>query len=331
MSNKKNGSLDFRNVKNTQFDAAQTSKLEFSELQSSKRVYLTNAILKDAYTHFIQTLNVDNLPTKVEYYQATKPVIDRINFGPDVSQSLAGTYIILQEYITKKTTAFYYVVDGNGTAPGVADEEIAVNISENDPAPVVALSTKQVMDGIEEFIVKQKNFLSGYIDVEYLQFGETEAIDTGTSGFIVTRVQEGESYKVGEVELSYDVDNNPIYNGNTLRGLLYNPYTASFDVERDNIDVTVVSDAPSSFQVSNIEVTTANTETEITIADNVKKYRIKAREPDTIIRVTNVSGGDYFTIPYGNVYEENDIKTNGVSLFIETNKNNKIIELITWS
>ena len=77
MTNKKR---DFRNIKSTQFDAAQTAKMEFSELHSAKRVLHTNNILKDGYTHFKQVLDGNNRPTNVTYYQATDSTIDRLTF-----------------------------------------------------------------------------------------------------------------------------------------------------------------------------------------------------------------------------------------------------------
>lgn len=243
MSNKKNNKLDFRNVKQTQFDPGQTNKMAFSELQSAFRQYNTNAILKDAYTHFVQTLDGQNRPTKVEYYQATAPAKDRINVRADNGGDLAGTYIILQEFISKKTFVFWFKVSGVGSAPGIGDIEIEVSLNNNDPASLVAYALKAAIEFTSEFIVVNSEILSSRIDLEYYEFGEAEAIDVGTTGFLATRLIEGESFLVGEVELSYDVDGSPIYNGNKLKGLLYNPYTASFDskpglIVADNKEIT---------------------------------------------------------------------------------------------
>ena len=105
-------------MQQTQFDRGQVLKGSFSELNSALRTLGTNAILKDAYTHFTQTVDGEGRPLHVTYYQAGDPAQDELIFVADVSQSLAGTYFILEEFLTKKTHAFYYVVDGNGTAPG---------------------------------------------------------------------------------------------------------------------------------------------------------------------------------------------------------------------
>ena len=104
--NKVDNKLDFRNVKSSQFAGAQTNRMEFSELQSSKRVYNTTPILKDAYTHFIQTVNGNGKPTFVEYWQATGSAKDKIQMSADIAGSKAGTDFTLQEYLTKKTHTF---------------------------------------------------------------------------------------------------------------------------------------------------------------------------------------------------------------------------------
>lgn len=216
-------------MKQTQFDRGQVLKGSFSELQSALRVFDTNPVLKDAYTHMVLTSDAEGRPLTVEYYQAKDTAIDEIFFVGDVSQSLAGKYFVLQEFLTKETQAFYYVVDGNGTAPGVADTETPIAIMEDDPANLVCYATQVVIKSIPEYLVTAKSVLGNYLTLEYNQFGETSAINVGTSGFGVVRVQEGESFPVGEIEIAYDAEGNPIYNGITMTGLVYNPYKATFE------------------------------------------------------------------------------------------------------
>lgn len=331
--NKVDNKLDFRNVKSSQFGGSQIERAEFSELQSSKRVYQTNAILKDAYTHFIQTLNGNGYPTFVEYWQASDPSIDKLQFGADVSNSKVGTYFILQEYLTKRTQVFYYVVSGSGTAPGVGDVETPIAIETNDSAALIAFATKNALQNIEEFIVTQPSVLTSYVEIEYLQFGNTTAIDVGTSGFITTRLKNGSSFKVGEVSLDYDINGDVIYGGNTLKGMLYNPYTASFDIERASIDVNAIVDMrrPSVFNVTEIVIANAGVETAIVLPDDTKRFKIQARESNTELQITNTTSGNYFTVRYGCHYEEDGLETSGVTLYVTTSRDNRIIELVTWS
>jgi hypothetical protein len=334
--NKKDNKLDFRNVKNSQFDPGQTQKMAFSELQSAFRQYNTNAILKDAYTHFIQELDANDRPTKVTYYQATAPASDRINVRADSGGDLAGTYFTLQEFITKKTHVFWFNVSGSGTAPGIGDVEHEITLSNNDPASVVAFAVKNAIEATEEFYVTNNDLLSAYVDIQYYQFGETQAINVGTTGFISNRLVQGASFEVGQVELSYDVDGNPIYNGNKLSGLLYNPYTASFDVERDEIVVTSVVDlAPlisKDPEVFNVNMPVAGTEYSLTLPVDVKRFSMKIRDNAAKYEVSWVSGGATYSVSRGTEYTEEGLKLEAGTntIYFKSSKNNMVMEFITW-
>lgn len=334
--NKKNNSLDFRNVKNTQFDPGQTNKMAFSELQSAFRHYETNAILKDAYTHFVQELDGDSRPTKVTYYQASRPASDRLNVRADSGGDLAGLYFTLQEFITKQTHVFWFKVSGSGSAPGIGDVEHEIALNNNDPASVVAFAVKNAIEATDEFYVLDSNLLSSYADIQYYQFGETQALDTGTTGFLSSRLVEGESFEVGEAILSYNVDGHPVYNGNVLKGLLYNPYTASFDVERDEIEVSaVVSLEPlisTDPEVFNIDMPTAGTEYSLTIPVDVKRFSMKIKDNLAKYEVSWVSGGPTYSISRGTEYSEEGLKleVGKDTVYFKGTKDNLVMEFITW-
>tara|TARA_R110000851_G_scaffold190921_1_gene341623 strand:- start:125 stop:1144 length:1020 start_codon:yes stop_codon:yes gene_type:complete len=334
--NKVNNKLDFRNVKQTQLDSAQTLKGSFSELQSALRTYGTNAILKEGYTHFFQQTNADGLPTYVEYWQASSPSTDKLSFRADNAGDLAGTYFTLQEYLTKRTHVFYFVVNGVGAAPGIGDIETPVLLANNDPASVVAYSTKLVLDSIDEFTVTHNSLLNAYLELEYIQFGQTAPIDVGTSGFLTTRITQGESFQVGEVYLDYDANGSVIYGGNVLKGLLYNPYTASFDVERDEISVTaivsldpVISKDP---VIYNVNMTTAGVEYSQTLPIGTKGIKLNIRDHQGKYTVGWVSAGTVLTKSPGSTYEKEGLEIivgKDVVYFIGT-KDNIIMEIETW-
>lgn len=335
-SNKVDNKLDFRNVKQTQLDMGQTLKGSFSELQSSLRTYGTNAILKDGYTHFIQTTNANGYPTNVEYWQATDTAIDKITMNADIAGSKAGTYFALQEYLTKKVHVFYYVVSGSGTAPGIGDIETPINIATNDSAALVAFSSNSVINSVEEFSSIQPTVLSAFIQVEYFQFGETSAVDTGTSGFLVSRINAGASFKVGEVCLDYDIDGHPIYGGNTLKGLLFNPYTASFDVERDEITVTavvsldpVISKDPT---IYNVAMALSGTEYSQVLPLGTKKIKMNIRDHQGKYTVGWVTAGTFLTKSPGSTYEKDglEIVVGQDTIYFTGTKNNIVMEIETW-
>ena len=270
MTNKKR---DFRNIKSTQFDASQTAKMEFSELHSAKRVLPTNNILKDGYTHFKQVLDGNNRPTQVTYYQAIDSTIDRLTFRADVGGDLAGEYYVLTNPVDNKTYAIYQVVSGLGNAPGVADVELPVNIANNDSAEVVSYSNKLVLDTIEDITILTTSFVSAFRDIEYTQFGVDDIIDVTTSGFTVTRTKPGESIVVGEIELEYDVDGNIIWQDETLKNAVYDPYKAEFNFPvrsalTDEDGNPYSPDNPLSVQLSDgqVNIGTVNAELEVQLS-----------------------------------------------------------------
>ncbi len=227
--NKVNNKLNYSNVKQSQLNGDQVLKGSFSELKSGLRVYNTSQILNDAYTHFSQTVNSNGQATSVEYFQASDNSIFSITFSADVSGSLASEYIIIEEYLTKKTIALYTVVSGSGSAPEIADEEYAVNIATNDPAAVVRAAYQNVLSNIESLQVQSDSILSAKLKIEMLQFGASTPINVSNSSFTLGTIQTGQSFKVGEIYLEYDTNNNPIFQGNTLAGQSFNPYNASFE------------------------------------------------------------------------------------------------------
>jgi len=334
--NKVNNKLDFRNVKQTQLDSAQTLKGSFSELQSALRTYGTNAILKEGYTHFFQQTNANGLPTYVEYWQASSPSTDKLSFRADNSGDLAGTYFTLQEYLTKRTHVFYFVVSGAGVAPGIGDTETPIILENNDPASVVAYSTKLVLDSVDEFKVTHNGLLNAYLELEYMQFGQTAPIDVGTTGFLTTRITQGQSFQVGEVYLDYDVDGSPIYGGNTLKGLLFNPYTASFDVERDEVTVTaVVSLDPMISKdpvIYNVDMAVAGTEYSQVLPLGTKRIHMNIRDHQGKYTVGWTSGSAVLTKSPGSTYTEESLEiiVGKDTIYFKGTKNNIVMEIITW-
>ena len=321
---------DFRNVKQTQFDRGQVLKGSFSELHSALRTLDTNAILKDAYTHFIQTLDSEKRPINVEYFQATEPARDQITFVSDNNGSLVGQYIVLEDYITKKTTAIYYVVSGTGSAPQVADQEIPVNIETNDNAATVCFATKDVIESLDKYIVTRKSALSNFLVLEYFSFGETSEIDNANSSFFVTRIQDGNSCLVGTVELEYDPDGDVIYNGNILKGLAYNAYNGKFEASNDVDLEPVVSKIP---QIFNVNMPNANTEYSQALPIGTKRFAMKVQGNKSKYTISFTSGGNVYSVSRGTEYSEQDLKLTSSTntIYFSGTKNNLIMEIIAWT
>lgn len=325
MSHKK----DFRNLAKNQLDKGQIEKFEFSTIQSAKKVFNTSPVLKDVFTHFYQEVDSEGRPVKVVYYQGTTPAIDRLNFTGTLS---GGEYYVITSPITGKTYSLYQVVSGTGSAPSVSDVELPVITNLGDSVQTVSYANYQVLKTIEEIEVLNEGFVTSFRDIRYKEYASGTPISLfGGGNFSLNRIQNSDSEIVGSILLDYDSDGNPIYNGNTLKGLLYNPYTASFDVERSDIDVNVTLDNPKSFSVETINIPLANTEYLVNIPDGTRRFKLKDRDGDTKLKVSNQSGGDHFTLHYGNSYEESGLTTDSVTLYIQSSKSSRTLELITWS
>jgi len=237
--------IDHRNVKQTQYDPGQVVKATFSELNSATRSVSTNAILKDAYTHFVQVVDGSGRPTQVDYYQATEMTQDTITFVADVGGNLNGTAIILTSPITNKQTTITIGVD--------------FVILNNDPAPVIQMAFYDHIITLDDFIVSRTSPMSDSITVGYLDFGEADNIDLGTTGFSVSRVAGNEEL-VGEVEISYDGSGHPIYNGQTLTDHRYNVQKAEFELMPQ---ITVTNPTPPFGTFDEIQTTYPSAEVEV--------------------------------------------------------------------
>lgn len=331
--NKKDGFLDYRRMKQTQFDPGQVMRGSFSESASGLRTFGTNAILRDHYTHFVQELDINNRPTTVTYYQAVRPRRDKITFRGDVGGDLAGKYFTIQEPITRKTWVFYYVVSGNGVAPGIGDVEIAIPIVTGDFAAVVAYATKGAIKQLNEFYVVTDDILIANIEFEYAEFGgENQTVDVATSGFFYTNVIQGSSIEVGKIELKYDASGNPIYNGNLLRGLIYNPYTASFDAERSEVEVNIERLTGSTPTIYNIPMPIAGQEYSQVLPIDANRFQMNIRDHKSKYRFSWTSGGPVITKSPGTIYNEEmlELISGQNTIYFSADKDNLIMEIIVW-
>lgn len=327
--NKVKGQLDFSNIKMSQFGMGNVIRASFSELQSALRVTNTNALLRDAYTHFVQELDENNNPTKIEYYQASKAVIDEVFFANDVSGGLEGKYILLQEFISKREIALYITVDGVGTAPSVGDLQVPVNISENDPASIVRLAFINALAPYESFQVERVGkYTDTSIKITYLQFGESEAIDLTDTGFTVTRLQSGDSFKVGEVIIEYDENQNPIWDGNLLKGMVYNAFTGEFEASGGD-----TKDSAQELEIINLNMSLRDIEYTLNVPDNTKKITMRSRNKKANIQLSEVEGNsnlNYITIKRGGTLSEDGISLQGKSLYLVSDEDDTVLEVMVW-
>lgn len=86
-------------------------------------------------------------------------------------------------------------------------------------------------------------------------------------------------------------------------------------------------------EISNVALTSADTEVEIILPTGCKKYMIKLRDAQ-ILKLSFVSGQSgitYLTIRPGCVYTEDQLEVTTTSLYVQSPVASQMVELVTWT
>jgi len=125
---------------------------------------------------------------------------------------------------------------------------------------------------------------------------------------------------------------------NADRSVLVDKYGRYFDdLNPVPVDGTISIADGSSVKtptITNIAFAFANTEQVIVIPSDVKRFKLQVRGGMAKCQLSYVigqSGIDFITIGYGNWYSEENLALIGsLNLYMQVNKTNQVIELITW-
>lgn len=245
-------------------------------------------LVKTHFDSFTVSYNADDKPENIEYYVGIEPHLTTIGITQDVNYSLAGLGFILTSARKEKRYALYYTVSGVGNAPNISNvENIEIPIEANDSSYIVALATKTVLDTIEDFKVNQFNSV---LEIKTAGLGETNnTISFGSLPFLIQNTK-GENELIRSVEINYSESGDPIWDGQELKGYIYNIYYARFEPD---------SMANSSF--TQVEEKSA---LNVLNADTVVWDEINTTFPDTVTELYTYSyKGDAVqtvTVTYGN-------------------------------
>ncbi len=195
-------------------------------------------VVKDFYDSFEINYDVNNLPIQVSYYVGTAAHVTTLACKDDVAGSLNDTYFFL--YASQSNARFYiwYNVDGTGTDPLIANSTgIEVPISVGDPKGIVANATQLILNMSTYSPYFNITRSSSILTIANLNNGPiSDTVDVST-GFIINN-EEGAKELVQKVDLTYN-GANPIFNGQELKGYVYNAYTSRFELTSK----TVISDS----------------------------------------------------------------------------------------
>ena len=110
------------------------------------------------------------------------------------------------------------------------------------------------------------------------------------------------------------------------------PVDAEFNFTTDIVNVDIKH--PSTFEIINHTVVTANSEFEIALPNNTKRFTIKVRGHAAKLRLAQNLGEtntNYETIERGTLWESNNVDpADNYSVFLQSTKNNVIIEIKCW-
>jgi hypothetical protein len=86
--------------------------------------------------------------------------------------------------------------------------------------------------------------------------------------------------------------------------------------------------------VTNELLVDADTEYEVVLPDNTKRFKMRVRQGSAKLQISYVSGETnttYWSIIPGNVYEETGISNESLTLYVRSNKDATMLEFIIWT
>lgn len=290
-----------------------------SQEADALRVIDTDNIVGQYWSHVVLDYDANDSVTSADFYYDSQKGIYRITLTADTAGSLNGRYFLINSGQNEKQFYVWYNVGGTGVDPAIANREgIEVPLSFNDVAEIVALATQLVLNNKPEFEVKK--LLNGQIEICNTLFGQSSIADFNTS-FIFDTVQDG----LSELVRTYDFPEQ-----NDIK-YVYNPYEKTFEViDTSPIEVTLESSARSA-EVINVTSLLADTEYSIPLPDNTKRFLIRARENDTKLKVKFSPGGSFIQLKRSVTYSEDNLLTTSVTVYYETDKPGRTVELVYWT
>lgn len=296
-------------------------KNSHSESGNALRVIDVDNIVGSYYNRVELTTDANDSVTNSKFYLDTEQQITQITTSGDSSGSLSGKYFLLNSANNESEFYVWYDVDNSSIDPAVSGRTgIRIPISTNDLSFATALGTAIVINTnhSDDFFAKAFN---NTVIIENKELGETDQTLDFNTGFTFVQKQAGET----ELLKDYDIPQQ-----NDVR-YVYNHAEKTFEVfSTSPIEVTLESSSSSAF-IENITTVAANTEYNFVLPDETKRFAIRLRETDSPLKVKYQSGGNHILLPRGTSYSEENLVTDNVTLYFETELSNRTVEIIYWT
>ena len=110
---------------------------------------------------------------------------------------------------------------------------------------------------------------------------------------------------------------------------------AGVSINVSGISISGLNQAPRTPSVSNVAVATSGVETSFVLPDETQKFTVRVRGMDSNMRLAFSSGdtvsGPYLTIRRGVSFFEDNVNTDAVTLYFQTDKSSQVVEILTWA
>lgn len=300
-------------------DASLADKIQHEDLANAKRVIDVDNVVEQYWSRAEVTYDGNNSATNAKFYVDDLQEITKIQFVSDVTGSLNNKYFLLNSGLDKTEYYVWYNAGGTGTDPNITGKtgiEIPINFNEQDT--VIALATKLIIQTLAASDFEVKSF-SNCIEVNNKQYGETtDAVDVNT-GFNINVTRQGKSTLIKDFDIPQQTGIRYVYN----------------EVEKEfqayNTDINVQLGKATSPTTINQLVVLAGSEISVALPNGTKKFFVRMRETDVDLQIAFVSGGDFVLLRKGNIYFEEGLDTDNVTLYLTTNVGNRTVELVYWT
>jgi hypothetical protein len=244
--------------KSSQFDPGGVIKNVHDLHAQALRTLDSLSVVSGYWSHFNVAYNFQNKPTDVSYYRGLTPNKVAVTCSPDVSGSLQNKYFHISSGYDNQKYHIWLNVDSLGIDPAPLNSiGIEVSIDSNDPAVIVAKAIQLTINNL--FSSKFSAAVVGSIvTIQNQSYGQFDpGVDVNTSFVILS--ETGINEIVTEITIAYDIDGNPLYQGQVLKNYYYDIYSGKFlrsaAVDVENLSVSVDLDGFSPLDPDSVMVT----------------------------------------------------------------------------
>lgn len=283
--------------KSSQFDPGGVIKNVHDLHGQNLRVRDALSVVSDYWSHLEVAYDGQDRPTSASYYRGLTPNKTTIQTSPDVSGSLQNKYFIIFSGFDNQKHHVWFNVDGAGIDPAPSNSVgIQVSISSNDVAIIIAKAVELTVNNLfsSKFIASVSGNVVTIQNHKYGQFNPS--IDVNTS-FVVNSIL-GTNEVVSSISIAYDIDGNPLYQGQVLKNYYYDVYSGKFvrsaAVDVENLTVDVDLDGFDSTNPDSVQITGSDDGTKTGIKYGLV-YNRKQQILDSADRIANFTYADFGT------------------------------------